>query len=174
MPQETNAPRTAEAKARDVVVLAVRRRADHGGERAHGPALGTRQPFRLVLRRGDGGNEPDLCPVEDAAREGRPQPRQALEARAHGRKALELARGEAQPLPTVVAEPAEAELVMAAAAKKRPREPAEDHPTARVLRREPAEPAVEDERGVVRAEATPVRFRRDEHVGRHVHAFSEH
>src|SRR5947199_263191 len=81
-----------------------------------------------------------------------------------------LARGEAQPLPAVVAEPAEAELVMAAAAKERPREPAEDHPTARVLRREPAEPAVEDERGVVRAEATPVRFRWDEHVGRHVHA----
>jgi len=101
VPQETNAPRTAEAKARDAVVLAVRRRADHGGERAHGPALGTRQPFRLVLRRGDGGNEPDLCPVEDAAREGRPQPRQALEARAHGREALELARGEAQPLPAI-------------------------------------------------------------------------
>ena len=63
---------------------------------------------------------------------------------------------------------------MTAPAEKRPREPAEDYATARVLGGESTKPAVEDQRGVVRAEATPVRFRRDEHVGRHVHAFSEH
>ena len=38
---------------------------------------------------------------EDTVDERRPQPREALEARTHGREALELARGEAEPLPAV-------------------------------------------------------------------------
>ena len=89
--------------------------------------------------------------------------------RAHGREALELARGEANPFPAVIAEPAEAELVMAVPTQERPRKAAEDQPTARVLRRKAAEPAVEDERRVVRAEAAAVGFGGNEELRRDVH-----
>src|SRR5262249_24100576 len=137
-------------------------RADDRGERTHGTAFGPRQPFRLVLGRGDRGEETDLRPAEDSGLERCPEPWQALEARAHGREVLEPAGGEAEPLPAVVSEPAEAELVVTAPAEERTRESAEDRPTARVLGREAPQPAVEHERGVVRAEASAVGFRRDE------------
>ena len=80
-----------------------------------------------------------------------------------------LARGDAEPFAAVVAEPAEAEVVMTAPAEECPREPAEDYATARVLGGESTKPAVEDQRGVVRAEAPAVGFGRDEEFRRDVH-----
>jgi len=64
---------------------------------------------------------------------------------------------------------AEAALVVATPAEECLREPAEDRPTTRVLRRETPQPAVHDERGVVRTEPTAIGFRGDEKLGRHVH-----
>ena len=58
---------------------------------------------------------------------------------------------------------------MTAPAEKRPREPAEDYATARVLGGESTKPTVEDQRGVVRAEAAAVGFGRDEEFRRDVH-----
>ena len=58
---------------------------------------------------------------------------------------------------------------MATPAEECLREPAEDRPTTRVLRRETPQPAVHGERGVVRAEPTAIGFRGDEKLGRHVH-----
>ena len=58
---------------------------------------------------------------------------------------------------------------MATPAEECLREPAEDRPTTRVLRRETPQPAVHDERGVVRTEPTAVGFRGDEKLGGHFH-----
>src|SRR5262249_53217204 len=153
LPEEANAPWAAEAEACVVVLLAIGGRTDRRGERADGAAFGPCEPLGLVLGRGDGDEKAELRPAADAVDERRPEPREALEACAHGREALERGCGEAEALAGVVAEPREAELVVAATAQEGVREPAEDRPAARLLRGEAAEPAVEDEGGVVGAEA---------------------
>src|SRR5262249_56634384 len=95
----------------------------------------------------------------------------ACEGRARGRGAGGLGGGGAGPLAGVVAEPREAELVVAATPEEGVREPAEDRPAAHLLRGEPTKPAVEDERGVVSAEpAAPVGLGRDEQLRGGVHA----
>jgi hypothetical protein len=92
-----------------------------------------------------------------------------LQPRGDRREALELARRHAEPLARVVAEAGEAELVVAAPGEEAVRERAEHQPAVGFLRGEPAQPAVEHERGVVRRERPSVGLGRDEEVGRDVH-----
>jgi hypothetical protein len=169
LPQEAHAPRTAETEARLVVLILVRRCADRGRERAHGPTLGASEPSSLVLGRGDGGEQAHLRPAHEAVDERRFQAPEAFQASADRREALHLARGEAEPLAGVIAEPAEAEVVMGATAEERMREPAEHDPAARLLRGESAKPAVENECGVVGVEPAAVGLGRDEQLLRDVH-----
>jgi hypothetical protein len=104
---------------------------------------GHREPGGLRLARGEPDQAArlrprDLARVERTADGGEP-----LEAVDHVSEGLELPRREAEPLPRVVTEPGEAEVVMVAASEEGAGEAPEDPPAARLLAGEAAKVAVE-------------------------------
>jgi len=78
---------------------------------------------------------------------------QALEPLANLREALQLARRHTEPLARVVAEPREAEDLLAPCAEKGAGEAAKDRPAKPVLSRQASQPAVDYESGVMTVEA---------------------
>ena len=76
--------------------------------------------------------------------------------RADRRETLELARREAEPLADIIAQPGEAQGVVPLLPEEGVRQASEDTTTAGVLSRQAAEVAVEDQGGVVAAEAARV------------------
>ena len=122
-PRRTPEPESHPRLVSAILVLArgPAARVDERRQRAHGSPARQMQPLLLRVRRRHADEEPCLRPRELAGCERGTDVGQALETRAHHGETLELACGEAEPLAAIVAEPCEAELVMAPAGQELPR-----------------------------------------------------
>ena len=138
---------------------------DGGLERAHGATAGGSDPEGLRNGRGDPDNEAHLRPRERSVFEGRRDVAQLGEPGAHVGEGVELATGEAEPLPGVIADASEAERMVAVLAEEEAGQRAEDAPAARFLARQAAEVAVEEKRRLIGGGAAA--RRRREMLGRH-------
>jgi hypothetical protein len=112
-------------------------------QRGHGEPLGLRVGGR------DADHEPELRPRHRAGLEGGRDRRQRARAAHDGRDALELPCREPELLARVVVDAREAEPLYAVPPEEGTGQPPEDDPAARVLVREPPEPAVEERRGEI-------------------------